>query len=69
MFNMKRFAFALRPASLLLLFSLAVLPISGCGSSGNTVIEPGDGTMDEQEMQDYNKQMSEKDANYEDRYK
>ncbi|TWU19617.1 hypothetical protein [Allorhodopirellula heiligendammensis] len=66
---MKLLASASRPFFLLLFLSLSAIPLSGCGSSGNTVVEPGDGTMDEQEMEDYNKQMEEKDESYEDRYK
>lgn len=58
-----------RPFHFLLFLSLLMIPISGCGSSGNTVVDPGEGTMNDQEMQDYNKQMEEKDENYEDRYK
>ncbi len=67
--NMKRVLPALFPTCLMLVLSLSALPISGCGSSGNTVVEPDDGMMDEQEMQDYNKQMAEQEANYNDRYK
>ncbi|TWT56333.1 peptidylprolyl isomerase [Allorhodopirellula solitaria] len=46
-----------RLSLLVLLVPAYAISVSGCGGSGNTVVEPGDGSMTEQDMIDYEEQV------------